>query len=220
MAALIDSFLTWSPALASWAIYAAGAAFYFVPRLRPWPAKKIFLALTWAAMGGRLLYAALASVGQFYLWVGNDFTRGLLAAPVDARVVPTLLRLIPNFAENPLGYFLVYSWGRFWLSPLLAIMVALAFYWFLRVLERYQARFFEEGETELGLFAALLAGWPGFVIFLPFVFVSVVLISLIRLVAFKEAYTTLGIPLLLAACVALLWGDALISFFDLWVLRV
>ena len=218
MSALI-AFLTWGPTIFLPTAYLAGGIFYFLSRVRRWPARETFLALAWAVMGGRLLYAALASAGQYYLWAGNDFTRLLLTLPADTKA-PTLLSRIPYLTENSLGYFFAYSWGRFWLNPLLVAAVALAFYWFLKVLQRYQARFFEEGETELGLVTALLAGWPGFMIFLPLVFASVIFASLVRLLVLKEAYTTLGIPLLLAAGAALLWGDAVISFFDLWALRV
>lgn len=217
---LIGSFLIWGPAIALWSAFAAAAALYFFPRLRPFAAPKWFLALAAAAAAGRLLYAALASAGQYSLWAGNEFTKAFVAFPADARSLPAFLRLIPDAAENPLGYFLVYSWGRFWLNPLLAILVALAFYWFLKALERKQTRFFEEGETELGLLAALLAGWPGFVIFVPLAFSFVLLLSLVRRAVLKEAYTTLGIPLLLSLGATLLWGDALLRLFRLGVLWI
>lgn len=211
--------LAWGPTIVLSAAYCAGGIFYFLPRFRRWPARRTFFALAVLTAGGRLLYAALASIGQFLLWTGNDLTKTLLALPADGNV-PTFLSMIPRLTESSIGYFLVYSWGRFWLNPFLALGMALAFYFFLWVLKKRNARFFDEGETELGFFSALLAGWPGFAVFLPLVFVFVVLISLVRLTMLREAYTTFGIPLLLAAGTVLLLGDALIRFLGLGALWI
>lgn len=219
MLTALTAFFVWGPVAALWTAYALGVVFYFLPRFSVWPARKTFLALAALAAAGRLVYASVASAGQFYLWAGNDFTRALLTLPSDGKI-PTLLHAIPFLTESSLGYFLVYSWGRFWLNPLLAILLAAAFYFFLLALMRRNERFFEDGETELGLFAALLAGWPGFLIFLPLAFASVAALSLVRRFYFKEPYTTLGAPLLLAAGITLLWGDAATSLFGLDVLRI
>ena len=216
---LLILILDWGPTLFLPAAYCAGAIFYFLPRARMWPARETFLALAWAVLGGRLFYAALASVGQFFLWTENDLTKMLLTLPAGDKA-QTLLSAIPHLTESSFGYFLVYSWGRFWLNPLLTILVAASFYLFLRILKRRNARFFDEGETELGFFAALIAGWPGFVVFLPLVFAAVVFASLARLIALREALTTLGVPLLLAAGIALVWGEALVRFMGLWALIV
>lgn len=146
-----------------------------------------------------LFYAAFLTLGQYYVWSQSEFTKLLLDSP---------------------GYFFFYSWGRFWINALLAIVLPFIFYLFLRLLKKYQERFFEQGETELGLLSALIVGWPNFVIFVPLVFVLVIIVSIFRRLFLKEFYTTLGIPFLIAALVLLLLGDVLITLFHLGVLRI
>ena len=79
--------------------------------------------------------------------------------------------------------------------------------------EKYRERFFEEGELDLGFLSALLIGWPNFVVFVPLVFLSVVIIAVFRRVFLKELYTTLGLPMLLATLLVLAFGDFLVAFF-------
>jgi hypothetical protein len=97
---------------------------------------------------------------------------------------------------------------------------ALAFYLFLVFLKKYKERFFEEGEVELGFILALTVGWSNFIVFLPLVFLSVILVSIFRKIVFKETYTTLGAPLLLAALLVLLFGRYFIDILGLAALRV
>lgn len=73
---------------------------------------------------------------------------------------------------------------------------------------------------ELGFLTALIVGWPNFVIFVPMVFISVIIVSIFRRLFYGETYTTLGIPFLLAALTALLAGSRLIHFFRLEVLNI
>ena len=150
-------------------------------------------------VGFRLLYAAFLTVAQYYAWSQDTLSRLLLNSP---------------------RYFLFYAYGRFWLNALIAIGVALAFYLFLRFLKKYRERFFKEGETELGFLAALLVGWPNFVIFVTLVFVSVVLLAVFRRLVLRKMYTTLGWPFILAALLTLIWGSKLILILHLGVLRI
>ena len=122
--------------------------------------------------------------------------------------------------SSKLGYFLFYSFGRFWLGLLISLLAAAAFYIFLRSLKKYQERFFEDGETELGFLAALIAGWPAFIVFLLLVFPGVVLVAIYRRLFTGEMYTTLGWPLVLAALASLLWGKSLIIALGLRVLFI
>jgi hypothetical protein len=82
-------------------------------------------------------------------------------------------------------------------------------------LQRHRERYFEAGEVELGALMVLVVGWPGFLVFIPVVFLAVVLISIIRGILWKEAYTTLGLPFFIAALVSLGFTPALIAFFKL-----
>ncbi len=168
-----------------------------------------------------VFYALLLAGGQYYVWSQSEFTKSLLNAPVSSEV-PTegLISYFPFLLESGFGYFFLYSWGRFWLEAFLAVGVAIGFWLLLRALQRYQERFFEDGEVELGFLAALSAGWPNIVILIPLIFFSVVVVSVFRGIFLKEAYTTLGAPFLLAAFVTLLWGDKLVELFQLTVLRI
>lgn len=173
-----------------------------------------------SGLGFYALYPVILTIGQYYVWSSNAFSRLLLHAPLDGRVpIPEFLK-DSALLQSRFGYFLFYSYGRFWINSILAIGVSLLFYLFLRLLRKRRGRFFEEGEPELGFVSSLIAGWPNFVLFVPFVFFFVVIVSLIRLVAFRARYTTLGYPFLAAALVAFLFGSTLISFFHLSVLSI
>lgn len=145
----------------------------------------------------RILYAALLTISQYYTWSQNKFTQ-----------------LFPS------SYFFFYSYGRFWLNVLISIAVAFIFYLFLKFLQKHRERFFEQGEAEFGFLSALIVGWPNFVIFLPLVFVSVVLLSIFRRVFLKEFYTTMGIPFLLAALIVLISGNQIVNILGLGVLKI
>lgn len=106
------------------------------------------------------------------------------------------------------------------MNVLLSIVVAFAFYAFLKALKKHNDRFFHEGETELGLLLALIVGWPNFVVFVPLVFLAVVLVSIFRGIYMKEMYTTLGTPMLLAALITMIFGSYLIGAFGLTVLKI
>ena len=105
--------------------------------------------------------------------------------------------------------------------PIVAsLLVAGAFYLFLLFLAKYQERFFEKGEIALGFLLGLTVGWPNFIVFLPLVFIAVIFVSILRLIFLKEAYTTLGAPLLLAAFTAILFGDYFINLLGLAAFRI
>lgn len=180
-----------------------------------------FRNLSFFVIGGRIANAVLLMYLQYSVWrdgggMGNYF----LTAPLSKDLPITGMKSYGVLFTNKFGYFLFYSWGRFWLSVVLSIFAAYMFYAFLKILRRKTERFFEDGELELGFLCALVVGWPLFVIFVPIIFISVVVISIIRLVFFKEAYTTLGVPFLLATATTIVIGGYLISAFGLGVLKV
>lgn len=174
-----------------------------------------------AAVYFRITYAGLLTVTQYYVWtsmgaVGEVF----LDLPVSKAVPDPLVGTLSSVFSHPLGYFIFYSYGRFWLNAILSLLVAWVFYKILIALRKYNGRFFEEGETELGYLMALVVGWPVFVVFLPLIFLFVVIVSIVRLVAIKEAYTTLGWPFICAAAVCILWGAKLIALLNLGALNI
>ncbi|MEK9168447.1 MAG: hypothetical protein AAB698_01470 [Patescibacteria group bacterium] len=155
-----------------------------------------------AALFFSAILAIIKTINQYYVWSGNELSR-LLLPPYQS-----------------INYFIFYAFSRFWLGALISVAVSFLFYLFLKFLEKRQSRFFIEGETALGFLTALLVGWPNFVIFLPLVFVSTILIAIYRQLILKESYTTLGYPFLLAAGLALIFGRIIINVLDFGILRI
>ena len=177
--------------------------------------------LIWSVLAFKVLYASLETAGQYYVWSGSEFTK--LFLDQNAINFNILKEFSGNFFwlfNNKFGYLLFYSWGRFWMEIAVSLVAASAFYLFLRFLKKRKERFFEKEETELGFLLALMVGWSNFIIFLPLVFLSVVLVSIFKKLVFKEAYTTLGAPFLLAALIVLLFGGYIVDILGLTALRV
>jgi|SRR3989344_3335462 len=211
--------IKWLPIVVLWLVYFT-AVFSYYSYAAPRVFNFRFLAILTVVV--RFLYAAILSALQYYVWSGQELTRILINSPLSSEVpLSNFLRgILGSVLDSNLGYFLFYSWGHFWVGVLLSIFIAFCFYAFLRALRKYNDRFFYEDETELGLLLALIVGWPNFVIFVPLIFLAVVLVSIFRGIYFKEAYTTLGAPMLLAALLTMIFGSSLIKFLGLTVLRI
>lgn len=211
--------LKWFPVVLLWLVYVATFSSYFLGRnFRIFNFR--FLAVTGIIF--RVITAAALSAGQYYVWSQSELTRTLLNSPISASVpFSDFIRRNFDFIVNGrLGYFLFYVFGRFWLNVFIVIGAAILFYLFLRVLKRHNERFFDEGEVELGFLLAILVGWPNFVAFVPFIFLGVILVSVFRLLYFKEAYTTLGVPMFLAATILMAFGNEIIELLNLGVLKI
>jgi len=217
---LLTPFFNWSYPIVglSVVLLAAMKRFDFLPRQI---SRLSYKSMLWAVLGYKILYAALESAGQYYVWSVNEFTRLFLNQQgIDLGVLKEFSGKLFWLFDNRFGYFIFYSWGRFWMAVIVSLLAAWVFYLFLVFLKKYKERFFEEGETELGFLLALAVGWPNFIVFLPLAFVSVVLVSIARMAFFKEAYTTLGAPFLLAAFISVLFGGYLINAFNLAMLQI
>lgn len=196
MANWLNIVLTWLPAVFFGTVFLL-AVFLYVKRQN----KKFVVgckSLVVSSIIFRFFYAFLLTVGQYYIWSRNNFTKPLVNS----------------------SYFLFYSYGRFWLNSLISIGAAFLFYLFLNALKKYKERFFEEGEIKLGFLAALIAGWPNFIVFVPLVFIFVALISVFKGLFLKEVYTTLGWPFILAILAILVFGGKLAVIFKLGVLKI
>jgi hypothetical protein len=187
MPLFIAGFLPWLTAFATWGVF-AGALYVFlkVPRERH---AGYYWILAGATLGFRASYAGLAGYGQYLIWNADKVTKATFLLP---------------------AYFWPYIFSRFWLNFLLTILMAGIFFLLLGALRRYRGRFFEEGEVELGGLLALAVGWPISPVFICLVFITVVLVSLVRRAALREAYTTLGLPFLLAAFACLILGSIIL----------
>ncbi len=217
---LTNSAIAWIPKVFFWAVFVLAAYAYWN---RPPAALGVALRaggrspeylhtftrrLIKITIGFYVLYAAFLTWGQYYIWSQDALGRIFLVSDRFGTL------------DGSSGYFLFYSYIRFWLNPAIAILAAFIFYALLKSLKKYRERFFEEGETELGFLCALAAGWPGIVVFVPFVFLGVVLASGFRLIVFKERFTTLGWPFLFALLLTLVWGDVLVKALGLKVLYI
>ncbi len=161
--------------------------------------RRLPLILFWLYLLGLVSQAIYRTIHQYQVWAGHDFTRLLLDQP---------------------GYFFRYAFGRFWLNLLVALLVALLFYLLILALSRYQTSWFAPSDANLALLTALIAGWPGFIIFLPLVATLVILFSLYRALFLKKFYTTLTWPLIISAIFTFFISDFIIHWLDWSVLFI
>ncbi len=202
--------VTWLPTVFFWVVFVLTAGAYLKRHsvsLKSWVRRLIAVAVSYY-----LVYAALSTMAQYYAFKAGELTKKFLDMPLNQSLHGvTFWMKIPFIANSRLGYFVLYSWEHFWFPALLSILAGLVFWAVLKALGKYKERFFEDGEVELGALAALLVGWPNFIIFVPAVFLSIVIISVIRMAFFEESYTTLGIPLLLAVLLTYIFSSELAS---------
>lgn len=204
MDSFFNRFLTYLPSVFYSVVFVLSLLFYFF-RNRLFIKLSLilkFFILVILMIGFRLLYAALLTFSQYYIWSRQEFTK-LLLPPTQS-----------------VKYFIQYSFTHFWIGTLISIGAAIVFYLFLRLLWKYQQRFFNKDEIMFGFLMALIIGWPNFVIFIPAVFIFTILISLIRTLIFGNVYTGLYFSLILAGLLVLLLGDKLVDMLRLTVLRI
>ena len=165
--------------------------------------RHLFLGILILLFAFQILNAGLLGWGQAYVWSKDPLSRALLTTPLPKNIPVPLIEAIPGVFHAFSGYYTFYSLQHFWFPLLLSALLAFLFFLFLKLLQKYNGRFFETGETELGFLLALAVGWPKFIVFLPLALLFVVLVAIFRGILTKEKYTTLGVPLLLAAVVVL-----------------
>lgn len=161
-----------------------------------------FMRLAIVAIILRVAIAIGKTVVQYYAWLGSDAGRFLLP---PHQSIAVLLR---------------YGWTHFGLNAAISIGFAVLFLLVLRSLRTYNARYFDDGEVELGFVMALVVGWPAFIVFVPAVFLSVIIVSIVRGVFYRQPYTTLGVPFLGGCVIALVVSGYLIDMLKLtsWVI--
>lgn len=195
----------------------------YVMRARALPrilASYTWTRLIWAAVIFRVVFAALQTALQYRVWAAGGLGTLLLNNSLNASLPIPVIQWFPWIFGSKHGYFILYVLLHFWVNVALSIFGAWVLFKFLRALRGYNGRFFEDGETELGFLMALIVGWPAITVFIPFCFVFVVVVSLVRLLVYKEAYTTLGWPFLIAAAATLLIGGQALAVSGLSVLAI
>jgi len=214
-------FLRYAPGAVAWTLWALAVIVYFgtsngrsfrLPGGFSIGREKGSRALFYAAGVFLLVNAITATVVQYLLWSSSAFTDMLLHSKLENTFTS---RFMNEAFDVEGGYFAFFAFVSIWLELLLAAFLAFVFWLVLKTLRRHNDRFFEDGEVTLGLFAALLSGWPNILLFIFFTFFSVVAVSIFRLIFIKEAYTTLGAPFLLALLLTLLAGPYFIELLGL-----
>lgn len=200
---LFGPVLIWAPKIFFLGMFVCGVSWYVFRNrgnfeLQYFSLKK----LIWWAIIFRVGYAAIATWGQYHIWAGQELTQ-LLLPP-----------------HQSISYFLGYVGLRLWLNVGLSIGLSYLFYKFLERLRLRNERFFEDGEVQFGWLMALVVGWPGFILLIPFIFGSVILVSLVRIIVFRKQFTTLGWPILVATAAVLLWGKPLLDLFNLEAFKI
>lgn len=209
----------WLGLIVPWIVFVIAAVVYFQKdsmSLGRWSRTLVLVMLAYY-----LVYALINTIGQYAAWAGSadPLTRYLASAPLASAMKGVVPWYGLPLLNSKFGYLIFYSWGRFWMGALLSVVAALVFGLILKALQKYRGRFFEDGEVELGVLAALLVGWPGFVVFVPMLFVAVVLVSIFRLAFLGEAYTTLGVPILFAVLLFFIYGSPLLMITGLQALK-
>ncbi len=210
----------WLPQVFFGLVIVLAIVFYILTVRSPENPRPRFKKLALWTIGFKFFYALVLTVGQYLFWSKDEFSRLFLSQPLKYGSEISAIGGLPLFSDSKLGYFLFYSWGHFWLNAIWIVLFALAFWAFLKVLEKKEARFFYPGETELAFMLALAVGWPNFVVFLPLAFIAMVWISLFRIFFMKETHTTIGWPFILAAIAAFVFGQAILGELNWELLKI
>ena len=211
---------TTTPTVIFWGIFLVTLFLFFRYKKGKCTLNGFVKKLIWIALGFRVINAISLTLTQYFIWASDPNTKIFIETGLSREnPIADSFRFFP-FLFGKMGYFLFYSYGRFWLNVFVVILCSFLFYLFLKSLSKWKSRFFEDGEILLGVLCVLLIGWPSFVTFLIFVFLSVILISIIKSIFFKEKYTTLGEPFLLATLLVLLFGTYIMSLTGLSVLKI
>jgi hypothetical protein len=219
-----DLFLRYAPIFYSWVflLFTLGT-FFFSEKIKGAAFKKVTSPkyVIIALIAFRIVYAVVATVTQYDVWLLNPLTKQLVVLPIHQDILISFFgKLIYSFLNKPGGYFLYYSFSHFWLNMILTLIAAGCWYGLLIALKRHKDRFFEDNEPLYGLLLALIAGWPGIVLFIPCTFLFLAILSLVRIIFFKKQLTTIGIPMVIAATIAVALGNIIFIHSAFGVLKI
>jgi hypothetical protein len=174
------------------------------------------LALQWLLVATSLAaYLQYRPGKQFRIFM----RRMLVGTVVLDLVLAAYTSLVQYYSFLPLfrgfSFFVPYVAIHYFLPIGLAFVCAAVWYIFLRVLRTRTDRYFDIGEIELTTLLVLALGWPLSLVMVPFAGIVLVLLSLVRLVVFKQELTTLGLPFIIAATLLLLFEGQIRPLFGL-----
>lgn len=131
--------------------------------------------------------ACLKTSIQFEIWKSS---------PISKFILP------PN---QPIDRFYDYAIYRFWLPYVLDLAITLAWTFFLLLLCKYSNnRFIDMNDVYLGLFTALIVGWPNFIIYIFVIFGLLLVKQLFDYYAFNNKGLIPITPYMIIACIIVL----------------
>lgn len=172
--------------------------------------------LTWGFLAAAVfLYLFLRPGRRFQTWMRRLLIASLILQPLHAAYLSGVQYFVWSQSEfgqlflppnQSWAYYARYVTDHFWLHPVLGIVLAGLWYGFMRALKSRSERYLDVGELELTTLLILIAGWPDALVLAPAAGIAVIMVSIVRLTVFREKLTTLGIPFMIAAAFALLYG--------------
>lgn len=159
----------------------------------------VLLPLGWYA-----LHPLYLTILQWYEWSrSTSVTHLLVTLPLPATVpFPSWFEFTRPLFEHTGGYFAFYSLGRFWQASILSVFVALLWWGMIRLTQVAKLTVFSKEDAYLAFLAALVAGWPRIIVFVPLFVVCTLFFMLFHKMKGTK-FTSLLIPLALAALGAL-----------------
>jgi hypothetical protein len=182
----LNPIMIWLPQAFSAAMIALAAVFYYRTTHNPENPRPWFKRLAFLSVGFNFLYAAILTVGQYFVWNRDEFTKLFLDQP---------------------NYLLSYSWARFWQSAMLILALAFVFWLILRFIQKKEARFFYPGEVEMAFVLSIAVGWSNFTVFVPLAFILMIIFSLFQKIFKRERYVTIGWPFIVSAVLTFAFSE-------------
>lgn len=174
----------------------------------------------WLVVGSialHVLYGALLTWGQYAQWETSPF--GFLTQPLAKEApLPLLLEWVRPSLEQPLGYFIFYAFGHFWINIMIIFGLAGFFALLLKLRAHYRPWNFKEGEIMAITLSLLVSGWPGVIVLLPLAFIFAIIFSVVSSTFYGVSRIYLTPAFLVAAPIALIYGVAILKFVGLYAL--
>jgi hypothetical protein len=173
----------------------------------------------WAVLVLKLLKPIFFTWSQWYVWHASKPEFLTLALASNLKLLGWL-NIFTFLKSVSGGYFIFYAFGRFWLGALLALAVATLWWLTLRLLAWRRPEAISPGEMALSWITAVIAGWPGVVLYVSLALVLTLVGSAYHNLKKIDSRLPIGWPMIIASAIALVAGPFLIGIFGLSVLMI
>ncbi|NTW22636.1 hypothetical protein HGA34_03825 [Candidatus Falkowbacteria bacterium] len=193
------------------------AAYYYIKKREN--AKAVFRRLLLVVLALKLSKPIFFTWTQWYVWHLSrpEFITVPLSA--DLRLLGWL-KLFSFLKSVPGGYFVFYSFGRFWLGVLIALAVATLWWLVLKLLAKQRPGAMLAEELSLAWITAVIAGWPGIILYVPMALVFTAAGTLYFMAKKIDSRLPVGWPMIAASIIVALAGTFLVGIFGLVGLSV